>query len=553
MAMSYQNLFSLESEEFDDEDFVSVLEDAESKTPTFVPPNIKLLRPISHNAGQALENPHGGGLQPCSSTHTASPVAQDVDDEELLSMCSELEEVRAEPGQLSQSRSFTEMPVGVSKQNSFSNVSSTNQWCPNENTHFQSPRPCLRDIPGAQPGMVKSFNIHTSSPHILQEHCVGGRFGQSVHTSSVEPSAKRPCFRIIPETSAKGPAPAVTHSSPHLQMQLSEQHRNRKVLTGCTLLNVNGQAGQHVTPIKHVHGTPQMSRTMFSSPNVTTPNSLQTPLVTNHLVQLVTAANQTSRRLSWETASPKERKFPGPAGLLPQQASGHMLEEIMVSAPHTPNHGARSKLCSKEEVTSQQPVEEDFIKGPWATMKAELAVDENDPNCFLRTYSVIMVLRKAALKQLQKNKVPRMAVTLKSLTPANGDASAVFRDPTGDIQGTIHHMLLEERESELKIGSVLLLQQVGVFSPSHRNHYLNVTPSNIVKIYPPGQEGGYTRLTVPPASDGKIDVNSNRTPSRPQPSSSTTLNKAPQISAPEDWGEDDLDALLWDMSEDPGD
>lgn len=27
---------------------------------------------------------------------------------------------------------------------------------------------------------------------------------------------------------------------------------------------------------------------------------------------------------------------------------------------------------------------------------------------------------------------------------------------------------------------------MGVFSPSSRNHYLNVTPSNLLRIYPPG-------------------------------------------------------------------
>lgn len=30
-----------------------------------------------------------------------------------------------------------------------------------------------------------------------------------------------------------------------------------------------------------------------------------------------------------------------------------------------------------------------------------------------------------------------------------------------------------------------LLLQVGVFSPSHRNHYLNVTPNNLLRIYSP--------------------------------------------------------------------
>lgn len=42
------------------------------------------------------------------------------------------------------------------------------------------------------------------------------------------------------------------------------------------------------------------------------------------------------------------------------------------------------------------PSDEDFGKGPWLTMKTELGVDERDPGCFLRTYSVVMVLRKVS-------------------------------------------------------------------------------------------------------------------------------------------------------------
>lgn len=90
------------------------------------------------------------------------------------------------------------------------------------------------------------------------------------------------------------------------------------------------------------------------------------------------------------------------------------------------------------------------------------------------------------------------------------------------MQGTVHRRLLEDREEELKVGAVLLLKQVrlitsisfnfndgncsvvfelnprgctsisgslcgqvGVFSPSHRNHYLNVTPNNLLRIYAP--------------------------------------------------------------------
>uniref|UniRef100_A0A6I8NTN0 Homologous recombination OB-fold protein OB-fold domain-containing protein n=1 Tax=Ornithorhynchus anatinus TaxID=9258 RepID=A0A6I8NTN0_ORNAN len=212
------------------------------------------------------------------------------------------------------------------------------------------------------------------------------------------------------------------------------------------------------------------------------PGALQSPVVTTHLVQLVTAANRGPAH-SPARAPPPPRRFPGPAGLLPQQRAGRNLEEIAVQSPHLPAHGALAKLRTEDIPASQSVPGEDFGHGPWQTMKAELGLDERDPSCFLRAFSIVMVLRKAALKQLPGNKVPRMAVMIKSLTRCSGDAGAVFGDPTGEMQGTVHRLLLEERDTQLKAGAVLLLRQIGVFSPSHRNHYLNVTPSNLVRIF----------------------------------------------------------------------
>ncbi|XP_039215043.1 homologous recombination OB-fold protein isoform X1 [Crotalus tigris] len=220
----------------------------------------------------------------------------------------------------------------------------------------------------------------------------------------------------------------------------------------------------------------------------------QTPVVTNHLVRLVTATSKTPQPMAHVSLRTKTRRFPGPAGILPQQVrehsgdtpSGKNLDEILIATPQMPTHGAVAKLRTEEMPISQQTIEEEFERGPWVAMKNELDLDEGDPSCFLQMYSISMILRKAALKQLPKNKVPNMAVMIKSLMRTNVDAGAEFRDPTGEMQGTIHRLLLEEKESEFKTGSVLLLKQVSVFSPSHRNHYLNVTPSNLVKIYSSG-------------------------------------------------------------------
>ncbi|KAI6059972.1 L27 domain-containing protein [Aix galericulata] len=184
--------------------------------------------------------------------------------------------------------------------------------------------------------------------------------------------------------------------------------------------------------------------------------------------------------------------------------------------------GVSSVRPPQELPSSPQPPEEDFGRGPWLAMKTELGLDERDPGCFLRTYSVVMVLRKAALRQLPRNKVPSMAVMLKSLTRTNGDAGAVFRDPTGEMQGTVHRLLLEERQGQLKPGAVLLLRQVGVFSPSHRNHYLNVTPANLLRIYPPELEGSSLSQPEVPAPAGSLQAHPAPTPG--------------DVPAPADWG-----------------
>ncbi|XP_042638803.1 homologous recombination OB-fold protein [Orycteropus afer afer] len=281
--------------------------------------------------------------------------------------------------------------------------------------------------------------------------------------------------------------------------------------------------------------------------------ALQMPVVTNHLVQLVSAASRTPHPPTHTATQAKARRFPGPAGLLPHQHNGKNLEEIMVSTPQTPTHGAVAKFRTEVVAGSQSSAEDDFGRGPWLTMKSALGLDERDPTCFLCTYSIIMVLRKAALKQLPRNKVPNMAVMIKSLTRSTMDASVVFKDPTGEMQGTVHRVLLETHQNELKPGSVLLLKQIGVFSPSLRNHYLNVTPNNLVDIYSPDSgDGNFLKPSQPfPKDPGSIhghlqrdvDVKSEEDPR-------TAQNPGARVFPKELSEADDLDGLLSELPED---
>uniref|UniRef100_H0WVU8 Homologous recombination factor with OB-fold n=1 Tax=Otolemur garnettii TaxID=30611 RepID=H0WVU8_OTOGA len=282
--------------------------------------------------------------------------------------------------------------------------------------------------------------------------------------------------------------------------------------------------------------------------------ALQTPIVTNHLVQLVSAANRTPQQTTRPSTRAKARRFPGPAGILPHQHSGNNLEAIMVSTPQTPTHGALAKFRTEIVASSQASVEEDFARGPWLTMKSALGVDEKDPTCFLCTYSIVMVLRKqAALKQLPRNKVPNMAVMIKSLTRSTMDASVVFKDPTGEMQGTLHRLLLETRQNELKPGSVLLLKQNGLFVfcfsyIDSLKHYIPTELENQPKKDRDfGSIGIGNQILCPQDSGSFHDSLQHDVAAKPGESLRTAQNPEAGEELPE---ADDLDGLLSELPED---
>lgn len=635
MACSLQKLFAVE-EEFEDEDFLSAVEDAESQFAGSGPMNAGCLRPVSSRPQDTVQARSSGQLPSCppasseavdlpalglrlptssrapASTGTARlrpastssswtsnqrrvtltevlkepPRPQSSASHPLLSFESkqqviggfeapeqdEFDEVLASmelegPGmelELGVNREATGLlPTGQqegstwTKKARVADLSRSCQKGPMPATHITG----ITSAQGQPPDPVVC--CRTPQPH-LRTGAVGNL---PIPAASTLP-AQRTHWEACPKASpVRGPQPL---QAPGRPVQSSPQNR------------VPSQPFQ--SPNAHLSGKPNFSRTPNSSCStlsrtgsgffprgpsqpraplssiespVSTPKgpqaALQTPIVTNHLVQLVTAANRTPQQPTRTTTRAKTRRFPGPAGILPHQHSGKNLEEIMVSTPQTPTHGALAKFQTEIVTSSQTSVEEDFGRGPWLTMKSALGLDERDPACFLCTYSIVMVLRKAALKQLPRNKVPNMAVMIKSLTRSTMDASVVFKDPTGEMQGTVHRLLLETRQNELKPGSVLLLKQIGVFSPSLRNHYLNVTPNNLVHIYSPDSgDGSFLRSSQPfPKDPSSFHGSLQHEPAKPGKDLRTAQSPEAGAFPQEVLAEaDDLDGLLSELPED---
>ncbi|XP_013390545.1 uncharacterized protein LOC106158958 [Lingula anatina] len=186
-----------------------------------------------------------------------------------------------------------------------------------------------------------------------------------------------------------------------------------------------------------------------------------------------------------QASSKKKRKFPGPAGLLPKLSKEAGLSDTRLPSPCVPT------VVAKENKTPlfpcSQSSQEVFGGATWRAMLLE--VGKADYAAIAAKYSLANIVRKASQKLLPDGKVPVVCAVIESIQAREAEASLQLRDPSGTIQGTVHRQLVKEYGTQLQLGSVLVLRQVGVFSPSARNHYLNITPNNLVKIYS-GSSGG---------------------------------------------------------------
>lgn len=175
----------------------------------------------------------------------------------------------------------------------------------------------------------------------------------------------------------------------------------------------------------------------------------------------------------------RQRKFPGPAGLLPDR--GRPLVQGQRPNFSSLLDTSGSDLEDEEPLCSQSTasVLED---GPWSALQCDLA---GEGQTLMRRYTITWVKQKAAARQLVGQKIPFLAAVLHSIDCSSPDPCVVLRDQTGEIPGTLHRSVWDSFGGQLVAGSALVLRMVGVLSTgiSARRHYLNITSNNIVTIY----------------------------------------------------------------------
>lgn len=178
--------------------------------------------------------------------------------------------------------------------------------------------------------------------------------------------------------------------------------------------------------------------------------------------------------------TPKTRRFPGPAGMLPKLSPDQNLDDPSFQSL-LPSPKKASPVEKKQVSNLSSSEDEEFSREPWNCMHEECS--KKVPNAM--RYTIVRVFNEAFQQQLERGKVPCLCAIVKAFSLTEADASVLLKDPTGEIHGTLHRKVLENYQTELAPGAGLILKHVSVFSPAPRRYYLNITPGNILQIYPP--------------------------------------------------------------------
>jgi hypothetical protein len=190
--------------------------------------------------------------------------------------------------------------------------------------------------------------------------------------------------------------------------------------------------------------------------------------------------------------------------------------------------GPQNVRCSAIEQGEDDP---DFQEGPWLCaieyMRTQTA------GCSEAKFSL-----KSTIDSVRKrgniDRIPQVIGIIKTCMPNKlGSMLITLKDPTGTIGGSINHKVMEESEfgRNISAGAVLLLQQVGVFSPTPWAHYLNITLNNVVKVFkkgsfPPERQKGasFSEKWRSFHTDMFMEEGTTRVPKGRSPSQNTFVN-----------------------------
>ncbi|XP_065507047.1 homologous recombination OB-fold protein isoform X2 [Caloenas nicobarica] len=337
MAGHLQKLFGADGD-LADEDFLSAVEDAENQFMVpgrlspgggSVPPSLQPLRPLGPQLGHCPGKTPGlrplarQGEQPggCRGPPAGAAARQDeLDNELFLAACMELE--------------GPEAPVGAGAARP-----PPRRWEKPPETRAGQESPPARAAP-------KKLRV---GEELVSPGCGGGEHRQDPLPAPQAAPASRLVLR--PSTAGAGPSGLPTPLGKPGGSWASSPTARRPAprplqVSPCQLGASSSSVGLQVPQLLPTNPPALMSSVEPPPRQPPRPplGSLQTPVVTNHLVQLVTAASKAPGAAPRLPPQGSTRRFPGPAGILPQQWEAPGGDPCL----HPPN--ASSRGCGEAAV-----------------------------------------------------------------------------------------------------------------------------------------------------------------------------------------------------------
>ncbi|XP_014241918.1 uncharacterized protein LOC106662373 [Cimex lectularius] len=176
----------------------------------------------------------------------------------------------------------------------------------------------------------------------------------------------------------------------------------------------------------------------------------------------------------------RQRKFPGPAGLLPQRISNTSLiatEDFLNELENETNN----REYEEKEVLSQQTGSFFENSDSWLALLEDLGPCGSQLMGSLN----LSLFPKVLKRNLRGCKIPFLAVMVMNVDCTLQDPFLQLKDTSGEIPAILHRDVWDSWNSEICPGSVLVLRNVGVISAGVliRRCILNITENNITAIY----------------------------------------------------------------------
>ncbi|XP_017884484.1 uncharacterized protein LOC108627659 [Ceratina calcarata] len=174
------------------------------------------------------------------------------------------------------------------------------------------------------------------------------------------------------------------------------------------------------------------------------------------------------------------RKFPGPAGLLPDDMD-HNVACFSYLKSLEESEAREDKTSTKLPEYCSQNTTNLFTEGAWQLMLNDL------PDSFLNGYDIASVKQKAALNSRGDIKVKFLAGIVEQIDYNYENPPIVLKDFSDSIRGIVHKDISLKYPGLLESNVVLLLRDVGLLKIpgiSTANKYqILISPSSLLAIY----------------------------------------------------------------------